>query len=207
VTTKQSGEVAAVMVPVAALKPWVKNPRKNDPAVDAIVASIRRWGFASPIIARAEDGEVIAGHTRLKAAIRLGLKSVPVRYMDLTPAEAHALALADNQLGTLAHNDTAGLVDVIRELAATATPLEEIGFSGERIDKLLGRLSGGTTRTIDPDAEETAAKSKPGKTYHLGGHRLVCGETDPAACDWIRREWTKHARATGIDAGKGALDG
>ncbi len=62
-------EPAAVWVDPSDLKPWAKNPRKNDgKPVEQVVDSIRRFGFASPIIARAETREVIAGHTRLKAA-------------------------------------------------------------------------------------------------------------------------------------------
>lgn len=151
-TTKQGGEVAAVMVPVAALRPWVKNPRKNDPAVDSVAASIKRFGFGAPIVARLEDGEVIAGHTRLKAAIRLGLASVPVRYLDLSPEEARAYALADNKLGEAAEWDTVALVDVIRELGASGTPLEGLGWGGEDLDKMLGRMAGGGN-VVDPDAD------------------------------------------------------
>lgn len=183
-TTKQGGEVAAVMVPVAALRPWVKNPRKNDPAVDSVAASIKRFGFGAPIVARLEDGEVIAGHTRLKAAIRLGLSSVPVRYLDLTPEEARAYALADNKLGELAEWDTVGLVDVIREIGASGTPLDGLGWGGEDLDKMLGRMSngsGGGPRLVDPDEDDIPAPppvpvSKPGEVYELGPHRLVCGD-------------------------------
>ena len=85
-------EAAAVWVPVAHLKAWQKNPRDNDKAVPEVMASIKRFGFAAPIIAR-PNGEIIAGHTRLKAALELRLPRVPVRYMDLDPAEAHLLAL------------------------------------------------------------------------------------------------------------------
>ena len=92
--TPRSDNSAAEYVPVADLRPWVKNPRKNDPAVKAVADSIRRFGFGAPLLARRENGEVIAGHTRLKAAIKLGLTEVPVRYLDLSESEAHALALA-----------------------------------------------------------------------------------------------------------------
>jgi hypothetical protein len=63
---------AAEYVPVEALRPWVKNPRRNDPAVAAVTDSIKRFGFGAPILARRENGEVIAGHTRLKAAVQPG---------------------------------------------------------------------------------------------------------------------------------------
>ena len=93
-------EVAAVWMPLSDLTPWADNPRDNDHAVPEVAKSIKRFGFASPIIARpTESGlEVIAGHTRLKAAKSLNLDRVPVRVMDLDPADAKLLALADNKV-------------------------------------------------------------------------------------------------------------
>lgn len=91
-------EPAAVWLETSALTPWDRNPRRNDENVARVAASIKRFGFASPIIARAADMTIIAGHTRWKAAQSLGLDRVPVRLLDLDPAEAHLLALADNRL-------------------------------------------------------------------------------------------------------------
>lgn len=106
-------EAAAEWVERSTLKPWANNPRKNDAAVPAVVASIKRFGFAAPIIARRADGEVIAGHTRLKAAEVLGLDRVPVRFVDLDPADAHLLALADNKLNEKAQWDSLGVAEVL----------------------------------------------------------------------------------------------
>ena len=108
-------EAAAVWVPTAELKAWQENPRKNDHAVPAVMDSIKRFGFASPIIAR-PCGEVIAGHTRLKAALELRLDRVPVRYMDLDPADAKLLALADNRSSELADWDDEGLAAILLSL-------------------------------------------------------------------------------------------
>jgi hypothetical protein len=129
---------AAEYVTVASLRPWVKNPRKNDPAVAAVADSIKRFGFGSPIIARRENGEIIAGHTRLKAAIRLGLAEVPVRYLDLSEPEAHALALADNKVGELAEWDDAALADLLRDLTAADVSMDGLGFTTKEIDELIG---------------------------------------------------------------------
>jgi hypothetical protein len=100
-----SVDVAAEWVDPASLKPWKRNPRTNDHAVASVAASIKRFGFGAPIVARRTDGEVIAGHTRLKAALQMGLDRVPVRYVDLSPKDARALALVDNRLGELAEWD------------------------------------------------------------------------------------------------------
>ena len=64
------------------LKPYDKNPRLNDEAVEAVATSIREFGFRSPIIVD-NDRVIIAGHTRYKAALRLGLKEVPVLVADI----------------------------------------------------------------------------------------------------------------------------
>lgn len=117
-------EAAAIWVERTALHAWDKNPRKNEKAVPKVVESIKRFGFASPIIAR-KNGEVIAGHTRLLAAEALGMDRVPVRYMDLDPAEAHLLALADNRLNEVAEWDKPVLQEIMSEYG-----LEEIEVAG-----------------------------------------------------------------------------
>ena len=67
-TTTEAGEAAAVYVPIAELVPWVKNPRRNDAAAEVVADSIIRFGFGAPLLARLANREVIAGHTRIKAA-------------------------------------------------------------------------------------------------------------------------------------------
>lgn len=91
------------------LIPYANNPRLNDNAVDAVAASIKEFGFKVPIVV---DGEnvIINGHTRLKAAHKLGLKQVPVIVADdLTPEQVKAFRLADNKTGELAQWDMAKL--------------------------------------------------------------------------------------------------
>lgn len=133
--TARPAEPAAEWVPLARVYPWAKNPRKNDQAVDAVAASIEQFGFGSPLVARRDTGEVIAGHTRLKAAIKLGLDFVPVRYLDLTEEQAHKLALADNKLGELAEWDSLGLAELLRELPAGEAQL--LGWTPDELNKLL----------------------------------------------------------------------
>jgi ParB-like chromosome segregation protein Spo0J len=88
------------------MKPYAGNPRTvPDEAVDAVVESIRRFGFRTPIIADA-NGEIVAGHTRLLAARKLGLSHVPVHQAsDLTEEQARALRLADNKSGEISSWD------------------------------------------------------------------------------------------------------
>ena len=134
-----SGGAAAVWVEVAALTPWADNPRQNDKAIREVERSIARFGFAAPIVANLRDSTIIAGHTRFAAAQRLGLERVPVRWLDLEPADARALALADNRLGEIATWDDDKLRDVLRELRdADATLLTQTGFSDAELRGLLG---------------------------------------------------------------------
>ncbi len=108
-------ELAAEWISVEALHPWADNPRENAKAIGKVAESIRRFGFGAPIVARRADGQIIAGHTRFEAARRLKLDRVPVRFLDLDPADARLLALADNKLGEIATWDTEALERVLSE--------------------------------------------------------------------------------------------
>ena len=133
-----SQEAAAVWVDVAELRPWANNPRDNRKAIDEVAKSIRRFGWGSPIVANKRDGEIIAGHTRFAAAQKLQLDKVPVRWLDLDPADAHALALADNKVGEVATWDDATLRQVLQELQdADASLLADTGFSDEELELLI----------------------------------------------------------------------
>ena len=80
--------------------PYENNPRVNDAAVDAVAASIRAFGFRQPIVVD-EDGVIIVSHTRYKAALKLGLEEVPLHVaIGLSPAQAKAYRLADDQTAT-----------------------------------------------------------------------------------------------------------
>ena len=118
-------------VEIERLVPWADNPRENDVAVDAVARSIERFGFASPIIARRENNEIVAGHTRYKAAQKLSLRHVPVVFVDLDPVDSHLLALADNKIGEQAKWDTESLADILRSLSDLGADLEDAGFSDE----------------------------------------------------------------------------
>lgn len=133
-------ESAAEWVPIGALTAWAKNPRKNDLAVPRVVESIKRFGFAAPILARRADGEIIAGHTRLKAAQVLGLDKVPVRYLDLDPADAHLLALADNKLNEIADWDETLLAGLLSEAGLPAAELA--GWDSKELEKMADDFVG-----------------------------------------------------------------
>lgn len=139
--SSESVDVAAQWVPVASLRVWAKNPdppSKKD--VRELARSIRRFGFGEPIVARKENGEIIAGHARRLAALRLKMTSVPVRYLDLPEGEAHALALADNKIASNRKRDWDGgdVAAVIEDLEAAGVDLEDgTGFAADEIDDIL----------------------------------------------------------------------
>ena len=87
------------------IKPYEKNPRKNDSAVDAVANSIREFGFKVPVVID-KDGVIVCGHTRYKAAKKLKLDTVPcVIADDLTDEQIKAYRLADNKVSELAEWD------------------------------------------------------------------------------------------------------
>lgn len=88
-------------LPIESVKPYEKNPRKNDGAVNGVAESIKQFGFQQPIVID-KNGVIVAGHTRYKAALKLGMKTVPcVRADQLTPKQVKAYRILDNKLNEL----------------------------------------------------------------------------------------------------------
>ena len=113
------------------IRPYEKNPRVNDQAVDAVAASLREYGFRQPIVVDG-DGVIIVGHTRWKAAKKLGLAQVPVHVArDLPPEKVKAYRIADNQTNTLADWDYELLPIELKDLQAAQYNLDLLGFSAE----------------------------------------------------------------------------
>jgi site-specific DNA-methyltransferase (adenine-specific) len=89
------------MRPIGSVRPDDHNPRINDAAVEAVAASIRAFGFRQPLVVD-EEGAIVVGHTRYQAALLLGMTEVPVHVArGLTPAQAQAYGIADNQTARL----------------------------------------------------------------------------------------------------------
>src|ERR1700680_319465 len=104
------------MRPITSIRPYENNPRINDAAVDAVAASIKEFGFRQPIVVD-EQGVIIVGHTRYKAAQKLCLEKVPVHVArGLTPAQVRAYRIADNQTANLSHFDGDRLAVELAEL-------------------------------------------------------------------------------------------
>src|SRR5262245_36559896 len=160
------------------INPYDNNPRLNDPAVDAVAASIAAFGFRQPIVVD-EDDVIIVGHTRYKAAQQLGLETVPVHVArGLTPAQVKAYRLADNQTARLSDWDYDRLPFELAELQQAGFDLNLTGFSG---DELLRLLEAPTKEGLcDPDAipaPPDEPTTQPGDLWLLGNHRLLCGDS------------------------------
>lgn len=149
------------------LKPYKNNPRKNDKAVKAVADSIKEFGFKVPIILDS-NMEIIAGHTRLKAAKRLKYKEVPcIIADDLTPDQVRAFRLVDNKVGEFAEWDIDLLNIELSEIELDLTPFEF------KIEKTLNDIEEDDFEVVVPDEP----KSKKGDIYILGNHRLMCGDS------------------------------
>jgi ParB-like chromosome segregation protein Spo0J len=137
--------------PIGALRAYARNARTHSPEqIGQIAESMRAFGWTAPILAD-PHGEVIAGHGRLEAALRLGLDTVPVVTLDhLTADQRRALVLADNQLATLSDWDEAILAAELAELAEAQFDLGVIGFDDAALRDLLNL-----------DAEELALPELP----------------------------------------------
>ena len=145
--------------PITSIRPYDRNPRLNDQAVDAVAASIREFGFRQPIVVD-EEGVIIVGHTRYKAALKLGLDKVPVHVATgLTPAQIKAYRIADNQTASLAQWDYDLLPLELAELQKMNVDLDVTGFSAEEILRLLEPST--PVGLTDPDAISAAASIGP----------------------------------------------
>src|SRR5690554_65233 len=104
------------MIKVEDLQPYVNNPRKNDKAVKAVAESIKQFGFKVPITID-RNGIIVTGHTRLKAAIKLKMKEVPViRLNDLNEEQVKAFRLVDNKVAEIAEWDIDSLIKELNEI-------------------------------------------------------------------------------------------
>ena len=166
--------------PIDRLIEYARNPRKNDAQVDRMCGAIKEFGFRIPIVAKS-DGMVVDGHLRLKAARKLGLTTVPVALADeLTDAQIKAFRLLANRSANWASWDEDMLRIELGDLHAEGFDLNLTGFDPGEVAAFLIEHTGGLT---DPDAvPEPPANpvSRPGDVWHMGRHRLVCGDsTDP----------------------------
>ena len=151
------------------IKPYEKNPRRNDEAVEYVANSIKEFGFKVPIVID-KDGTIVAGHTRYKASKKLGLKEVPcIVADDLNEEQIKAFRLADNKVGEIAEWDFDLLNDELFDIEKIN--MEEFGF-----DLNFDEEEKEIVEDEVPEIPEEP-KAKLGDIYQLGNHRLMCGDS------------------------------
>lgn len=154
------------------LIPYENNPRNNDGAVDYVAKSIDEFGFKVPIVVD-KNNVIVAGHTRLKASKKLGLKKVPVIIADdLSDEKIKAFRLADNKVGELATWEDKLLQAELDELISQSVDMTEYGFTDEDFAEVENKAE-------EDDYEEelpNEPRAKYGEVYQLGNHRMMVGD-------------------------------
>ena len=153
------------------LIPYINNPRINDEAVDVVAASIKEFGFKNPIIID-KGNVIIAGHTRLKAAKKLGLEKVPtIKVEDLTEQQIKAFRIADNKTSEFAEWDMELLKIELEGLEDEFT-----GFDMKELDDIFPDDKEVIEDDFDVEVPEEPI-SKRGDIWELGPHRLMVGDS------------------------------
>lgn len=164
---------------VSDLIPYIRNARTHSESqVAQIAASIKEFGFLSPILI-AEDNTILAGHGRLAAARKLGLKQVPcVKESHLTETQRRAYIIADNKLSLNAGWDEDMLAIELSELQGADFDLDLLGFDESELAGIFEEDK--EVKDDDFDVEKELEKptfSKTGDIWTLGRHRLICGDS------------------------------
>ena len=171
-------EMQYYLADVSELIPYVRNARTHSEAqVAQIAASIREFGFLSPILV-AEDNTILAGHGRLAAALKLGLKKVPcVKENHLTETQKRAYIIADNKLSLNAGWDNELLAVELSELEGADFNLDLLGFDEAELSSIFDADKDVIDDDFDVEKElEEPCFSKTGDVWTLGRHRIICGD-------------------------------
>jgi len=134
-------DLTTTMMQIASLTPWHRNPRNNDAAAERLAYTIQEHGWTTPLLVQAKTKRIIGGHTRLKAALKLGMAEVPCMLLDVDDRQADAIAIADNRLGEMAEWDGDELAALLRELEADGADMAAIGYDESELVALLEALS------------------------------------------------------------------
>ncbi|MBX3097483.1 MAG: ParB N-terminal domain-containing protein, partial [Fimbriimonadaceae bacterium] len=167
---------------IETIQPYEKNPRKNDAAVAVVAKSIGEFGWRQPIVVD-ENGVIIAGHTRWKAAQSLQQTSVPVHVAEgLTEAQVKALRIADNRSADIAEWDLELLPQELEALQGLDFDLDLLGWTPDELRELMAPAP--NPGLVDPDdvpAPPDEATTQLGDLWVLGNHRLLCGDSASVA--------------------------
>mgnify|MGYP003137985785 CR=1 FL=1 len=156
--------------------PYIRNPRKNENAVEKVASSIHEFGFRQPIVVD-DENVIIAGHTRFEAAKRLGMDTVPVHVAKgLTEQQVKAYRIADNRVSQESEWD----MDLLKlELEELDDP-ELSGFDPDELQNILVEIGEGLTDPDDVPDVPINPVTVTGDLWELGDHRLLCGDATKA---------------------------
>lgn len=186
------------------LRPWDKNPRRNESAVLPVARAIEELGWGAPIVAQRGSGRIVAGHTRFKAAAHLKTQRwspetgswiaregewrlsdapapacVPVRWVEISDAKASALALADNRLGEIADWDESALPSLLQDIlqADPNLDLELMGWDAGDLNfpEIADETPSDRDESLDDQPVDPPALTKEGDRIEIGPHTLICG--------------------------------
>jgi DNA modification methylase len=204
---EMDGHLQIETKPLAELQPAPYNPRViSQETLDSLADSISRFGLVEPVVWNRRTGNVVGGHQRLKVLSAQGVEQTDVVVVDLSPEEEKTLNLALNKIQ--GDWDLPKLAIVLEELKLADADLSLTGFGEEEIGEIFGEAK----RHEFADREETfdaaqalaeAEKAKgptrvqPGEIWHLGPHRMACGDaTDSAAWERLMEGKVAHAVVT-----------
>ncbi len=169
------------LAPVAELVPYARNSNVHSPAqVTRLAEMITEFGWTNPVLIDGKRG-IIAGHGRVMAAQQLGMAMVPtIELRHLSAAQKRAYVIADNQSARLSSTDRDILASELLDLRMDGYNLDLTGFDALELDGLLGPAAGQTDPDDAPPVQAEAV-SRLGDVWHLGKHRLMCGDCTDAA--------------------------
>ena len=177
--TRKKTSPAIEMLPIEGLVPYANNSRSHsDEQVAQVAASIKEFGFTNPVLVD-KDNMIIAGHGRMKAAMRLGLTEVPcIRLDHLNDFQKKAYIIADNKLALNAGWDDELLRLELGQLNDDGFDLSLTGFDDDELSKLLipEQIDGLTDEDDVPEVPDEPI-TKEGDIWILGNHRLMCGDS------------------------------
>ena len=177
--TKKKSSPAIEMLPIEGLVPYANNSRTHsDEQVAQVAASIKEFGFTNPVLVD-KDNMIIAGHGRMKAAMRLGITEVPcIRLDHLNDFQKKAYIIADNKLAMNAGWDDELLRLELGQLDEEGFDLSLIGFDDDELANLLipDQIDGLTDEDDVPEVPEVPVTVE-GDVWVLGNHRLMCGDS------------------------------
>lgn len=169
-------------VNIEKLVPYVRNARTHSKEqILQLRSSIREFGFINPVIVD-KDYNIIAGHGRILAAKEEGITEIPCVFAEhLTEAQKRAYIIADNRLALNAGWDAEMLSVELSDLHGADFDISLLGFDEAELSKLMGGLEDVEDDKFDLSAAlEKASFVKQGDVWHIGRHRLICGDATDA---------------------------